>query len=98
MSKVGRKHGQRKLEVLRTEAVAQALADLDTRVEVIQALIPLGLRAVEDELKAAVAAAREAGKARASEQLAALALEKRSPLKLCCSLELSGCIMGSEAS
>jgi transposase-like protein len=56
MSKVDRKHGQRKLEVLRTEAAAQALADLDTRVEMIQALIPLGLKAVEDELKAAVTA------------------------------------------
>ncbi len=54
MSKVDRKPSQRKLEVCRTEAVAQALADLDTRVEMIQALIPLGLKAVEDELKAAV--------------------------------------------
>lgn len=56
MSKVERKPGQRKLEVLRTDAAAQALADLDVRVEMIQALIPLGLRAVEDELKAAVTA------------------------------------------
>ena len=56
MSKVERKPGQRKLEVLRTEAAGQALADLDTRVEMIQALIPLGLKAVEDELKAAVTA------------------------------------------
>jgi len=54
MGKVERKRGQRKLEVLRTDAAAQALADLDTRVEMIQALIPLGLKAVEDELKAAV--------------------------------------------
>ncbi len=56
MSKVERKARQRKLEVLRTDEAAQALADLDTRVEMIQALIPLGLKAVEDELKAAVTA------------------------------------------
>jgi len=54
MSKVDRKPSQRKLEVRRTDAVAQALADLDARVEMIQALIPLGLKAVEDELQAAV--------------------------------------------
>lgn len=54
MSRVDRKPSQRKLEVLRTDAAAQALADLDARVEMIQALIPLGLKAVEDELKAAV--------------------------------------------
>jgi transposase-like protein len=54
MSKVDRKPSERKFEVLRTDAAAQALADLDARVEMIQALIPLGLRAVEDELKAAV--------------------------------------------
>ena len=55
MRKVDRKQGKRKLEVRRREAVTQALAELDTRVEMIQALIPLGLQAVEEELQAAVA-------------------------------------------
>ncbi len=49
MSKVERKPGQRKLEVLRTDAAAQALADLDTRVEMIQALIPLTAARARDE-------------------------------------------------
>ena len=54
MSKVSRKGGQRKPEVrLSAEAVA-AVEDLDARVEMIQALIPMGLRAVEEELQGAV--------------------------------------------
>ena len=55
MRKVVGKHGERKLEVRQAEAAASALAELDTRVEMIQALIPLGLKAVEGELQAAVA-------------------------------------------
>jgi len=51
MRRVDRKSRERKLEVHRTDAVAQALADLDTRVEMIQALIPLGLQAVEEECR-----------------------------------------------
>jgi len=54
MRRVDRKQGERKVEVQRADAIAQALADLDARVEMIQALIPLGLKAVEEELKAAV--------------------------------------------
>jgi transposase-like protein len=54
MRRVDRKPKERKLEVHRRDAAAQALAELDTRVELIQALIPLGLRAVEEELRAAV--------------------------------------------
>ena len=55
MRKVVGKHGERKLEVRKAEAAAQALTELDARVAMIQALIPLGLKAVEDELQAAVA-------------------------------------------
>jgi hypothetical protein len=38
---------------LSAEGVA-AVEDLDARVEMIQALIPMGLKAVEEELKRAV--------------------------------------------
>jgi transposase-like protein len=55
MRRVDRKPKERKLEVQRRDAAAQALAELDARVEMIQALIPLGLKAVEEELQAAVA-------------------------------------------
>ena len=46
---------ERKREVSGNDVVAQTLADLDARVEMIQALIALGLKAVEGELQAAVA-------------------------------------------
>ncbi len=54
MRRVDRKHSQRKLEVPSMDAANRALAELDGRVEMIQALIPLGLKAVEEELQAAV--------------------------------------------
>ena len=44
----------RKPEVRSLDAARRALAELDGRIEMIQALIPLGLKAVEDELQAAV--------------------------------------------
>lgn len=47
---------ERKHEVRDRVAVAHARAEIDARVEMIQALIPLGLKAVEDELQAAVTA------------------------------------------
>jgi hypothetical protein len=56
MGKVARRKVGRKAGVRRTPAVAvQALAELDSRIELIQALIPLGLEAVEQELQRAVA-------------------------------------------
>ena len=55
MSKVLGKGRERKHEVRDEAAVRQAMAELEARVEMIQALIPLGLKAVEDELRGAVA-------------------------------------------
>ena len=54
MRKVAGKHAGRKPEVHSMNAASAALAALDGRVEMIQALIPLGLRAVEEELQKAV--------------------------------------------
>jgi transposase-like protein len=52
MKRVIRKHHGRKPEV---EAVIEAaVSDLDARVEAIQSLIPLGLKALADDLKQAV--------------------------------------------
>lgn len=56
MRKVSRKGGWRKPEVQLSAQAVEAVEDLDARVEAIQALIPLGLKAVGDELKAAVIA------------------------------------------
>ena len=55
MRKVARKGGQRKPEVRLSEQTVAAVEDLDARVEMIQALIPMGLKAVEEELQGAVA-------------------------------------------
>ena len=55
MSKVTRKRGQRKPEVRLSAQAVAAVEDLDARVEMIQALIPMGLKAVEGELQRAVA-------------------------------------------
>lgn len=54
MKKVAGKQAGRKLEVPSMDAASRALAELSGRVEMIQALIPLGLKAVEEELQAAV--------------------------------------------
>lgn len=55
MGKVARRRVGRKSEVrgIRAEA-ARALTELDPTIEMIQALIPLGLKAVEDELQRSV--------------------------------------------
>ena len=53
MSKVARKGDRRKPEVRLSREAEAAVEDLDARVEMIQALIPLGLKAVEDELERA---------------------------------------------
>ena len=50
MRKVLGKSAGRKPEVRNLDAASRALAELDGRIEMIQALIPLGLKAVEDEL------------------------------------------------
>ena len=54
MRKISGKVAGRKPEVRNLDAASRALAELDGRIEMIQALIPLGLKAVEDELQAAV--------------------------------------------
>ena len=55
MGKVARRKVGRKAGVGRMPAVAvEAVAELDSRIELIQALIPLGLEAVEQELQRAV--------------------------------------------
>jgi len=54
MRKVARKGGQRKGEVRLSAQAVAAVGDLDARVEMIQALIPMGLKAVEEELRRAV--------------------------------------------
>ena len=54
MGKVLGKRPERKHEVRDEAAVRQAMADLDARVEMIQALIPLGLDAVHETLQQAV--------------------------------------------
>jgi transposase-like protein len=54
MRKVAGKHAGRKPEVRSPDAASRALAELNGRVEMIQALIPLGLKAVEQELQQAV--------------------------------------------
>ncbi len=54
MRKVARRTIGRKTEVRGGAAAASALAGLDTRIEMIQALIPLGVAAVEEELQAAI--------------------------------------------
>ena len=55
MSKVPGKHAERKHEVRDEASVQLAMADMDARVEMIRALIPLGLEAVQDLLHDAVA-------------------------------------------
>lgn len=55
MSKVPGKRAERKHEVRDGAEVQLAMADMDARVEMIQALIPLGLEAVQDLLHDAVA-------------------------------------------
>ena len=54
MGKVLWKGGRRKHEVGSQASVVEAVADLDARMEMIQALIPLGLKAVHEKLKRAV--------------------------------------------
>lgn len=54
MRKVLGKGGQRKREVRGGMAVVEAVTDLDARIEMIQALIPLGLEAVHETLQRAV--------------------------------------------
>jgi len=54
MSKVAPKGGQRKPEVRWSAQAVAAVEDLDARVEMIQALIPMGLKAVEEEPRRAV--------------------------------------------
>jgi putative transposase len=54
MRKVARRKIGRKAEVRMTSPAAAALTELDTRIEMIQALIPVGLEAVEAELQRAV--------------------------------------------
>ncbi len=54
MSKVLGKRSERKHEVRDDAAVRLAVANLDARIEMIQALIPLGLDAVHETLKQAV--------------------------------------------
>ena len=54
MRKVAGMSAGRKPEVRSLDAARRALAELNGRIELIQALIPLGLKAVEDELQAAV--------------------------------------------
>jgi len=54
MRKIARRKLGRKAEVRVTPAVATALMEMDARVEMIQALIPLGLEAVEQELQRGV--------------------------------------------
>lgn len=61
MRKVMRKRGQRKPEVRLSAQAVAAVEDLDARVEMIQALIPMGLKAVEEELQRAVAELAGAG-------------------------------------
>ncbi len=56
MRKVARKGGQRKPEVRWSAQAVAAVEDLDSRVEMIQALIPMGLKAVGEELERAVEA------------------------------------------
>ena len=55
MSKVPGKHAERKHEVRDGASVQLAMADMNARVEMIRALIPLGLEAVQDLLHDAVA-------------------------------------------
>jgi hypothetical protein len=54
MGKVLGMRAQRKHEVHEQAAVRQALTELDARIEMIQALIPLGLQAVHEMLHRAV--------------------------------------------
>jgi hypothetical protein len=54
MRKVLGKGGQRKHEVRGEAAVVPAVTDLDARIEMIQALIPLGLEAVQETLQRAM--------------------------------------------
>jgi transposase-like protein len=54
MRKVLGNGGQRKQEVRGNDAVVRAVTDLEVRVEMIQALIPLGLEAVHEMLQGAV--------------------------------------------
>ena len=54
MGKVLGMRAERKGEDQRTAAVEQAITDMDVRVEMIQALIPLGLEAVHEVLQGAV--------------------------------------------
>lgn len=53
MKRLDRVRSKRKPEVVEVE-VADSLMDLDSRIEMIQALIPMGLKAVEAELKKAI--------------------------------------------
>jgi hypothetical protein len=54
MQKVLGKGGQWKHEVRGEAAVVQAVSELDARIEMIQALIPLGLEVVQETLQRAV--------------------------------------------
>ncbi|HEY6240583.1 MAG TPA: IS256 family transposase [Burkholderiales bacterium] len=54
MGKVLGMRAERKRDVVGEAAVQQAMADLDARIEMIQALIPLGLDAVHEALQQAV--------------------------------------------
>ena len=54
MSRVSQKAAARKREVKRSPGAAAAVEELDTKVAMIQALIPLGLEKVNEELQAEV--------------------------------------------
>ena len=54
MGKVLGMRAERKRDVVGGPAVQRAMTDLDARIEMIQALIPLGLEAVHETLQQAV--------------------------------------------